>query len=226
MAKYLGGGIRRMEQVFPSGRGDGVMCAYSDPDGAGRLRTRKSTSGRVLCTKGLIEAKGVESLGRDFGDDLRVDTKATIGFSCRAGVGKADQIDMAELWIQDALDRPEDELADVGGERNRAYVLRAVVPQDTAKRHLIVLRCFVVPSGVHPNRRGPRGHAHSCACPSRSACAVQPADECKRPNSRMGCRWGSRAHWQAKSSQIVSVSVSLRCFLCVRVRGDDIGRCT
>lgn len=38
-----------MEQVFPFGNDDGMICAYSDSDWAGCTRARKSTSGGFLC---------------------------------------------------------------------------------------------------------------------------------------------------------------------------------
>ena len=182
IGKYLNGGLRRMEQVFPFGRDDSVICAYSDSDWAGCLRTRKSTSGGILCiggcmikhwsstqkaialssaeaelyaaTRALSEAKGLKSLGMDFGESLSirayVDAQATIGLSHRAGLGKARHIETAELWIQDALERREFELLKIPGEQNPADILTKPVPRDTMDRHLWTLGCRAVPADRNP----------------------------------------------------------------------------
>lgn len=52
IGKYLNGGARPMAQAFAFGADDGVVCAYSDSDWAGCVRTRKSRSGGVLCQEG------------------------------------------------------------------------------------------------------------------------------------------------------------------------------
>lgn len=55
IGKYLNGGTRRLEQVFPYGEERGVICAYAESDLAGYLRIRESTSRGVLCIWGHIE---------------------------------------------------------------------------------------------------------------------------------------------------------------------------
>lgn len=79
-----------------------------------------------------------------------VDAQATKGVSHRSGLGKARDIETAELWIQDALARQEFDLVKVGGERNPADILAKPVPQEMLERHLASLGCWAVPATASP----------------------------------------------------------------------------
>lgn len=52
--RSLTGGSRRVEQALACGRDASEICAYTDQDWAGCLRTLKSTGGVALCIGGMI----------------------------------------------------------------------------------------------------------------------------------------------------------------------------
>lgn len=68
-------------------------------------------------TGSLREAKGLTSLGKDFGEDLRmrvyVDAQASVGLGHCAGLGKKAGTETGELWIQGALEHHAFELANM-----------------------------------------------------------------------------------------------------------------
>lgn len=75
-------------------------------------------------TMALSQAKGLESMVRAFGEELRirarVDAQAAIGLSHRAGLGNARHTETPEIWIQDASERREFEV--------RKCMARAIPP--------------------------------------------------------------------------------------------------
>lgn len=102
----------------------------------------------------LSEAKDVKPLAPDFAEKLCtrafVEKQATQGLSHRAGLGKARHIEMANVWIQDALDRREFELVKISGGYKPADVLTKPVSQNTLHRHLAALGDKVLPAArVH-----------------------------------------------------------------------------
>lgn len=66
----------------------------------------------------------MKPLGQDFGDHLGivacVDAQAKSGLCCRNSLGKARQMEAAELWTQDLFESGECELRNAGGEDNPA----------------------------------------------------------------------------------------------------------
>lgn len=57
IGKYLNGGARRMEQLFPFGQDDGVICACSDSDWAMHARPQ------VDVWRGLVYREWHEKVG-------------------------------------------------------------------------------------------------------------------------------------------------------------------
>ena len=89
----------------------------------------RSSARAELCAAalGASEAKGVESMMRDFGFAVKqvlvIDPKATEHIPHRHGIGKMKHIDVAHLWLQDEVKsnsmkirrvKSEDNLADIG----------------------------------------------------------------------------------------------------------------
>lgn len=110
---------------------ESVICAYSDSDSAGPCEPAIALSSvkaePCATTIALRGAKGLKPSGPEFGEDLRrrayVDAQATSGLSHRAALGKAWHKEMADRWMQDALERQEPEIVNIGGEHNPADVL-------------------------------------------------------------------------------------------------------
>lgn len=131
IAKHFSGGYGRFVQRFPFGRDDGSILAFSDSDWAGRAMTQKTTSGGVLvigqctikhwsailqaialptaeaalcaATRATSDAKGLASLGRGFGENLRivafVDTRKR-RLALVHGKGRARHIETVGFLIQ------------------------------------------------------------------------------------------------------------------------------
>lgn len=122
-------GCCMIRQCSPIHTGDRILIAGS--------RLARSHSA-------LSEAKGPKSLGRSLrhgcGEDARlrafVGAHGTIGFSHRAGLGKAWRKDTAEIGIQGALGRQEPEIVRIGGEHDSADVIIKPVRQDTMMGHV------------------------------------------------------------------------------------------
>lgn len=84
-----------------------------------------SGGGAACRPQSLERGQGPKSIGLDFRDSLRVrvyaDAPATIGLSHRAGFGSPGHIETNELRIQDAVERREFELYEIGGEHNPEF---------------------------------------------------------------------------------------------------------
>lgn len=181
---YLNSGCLRLVQSIPFGKGCGVVMSYSASEWAGCLRARRSTSAGDLfigswifkhalpthkaialssagaelyaATRAPSQAKVLQSLAMDFGEDLCVrahaDAQATIGLHYRAGVGKARHTATAELWIQDALERQDQEfvLVKVPRERGPADVITKPGGRGVMNKHLDLLGYRAVRADTSP----------------------------------------------------------------------------
>ena len=168
IAKYLNDGNKRIYQLFEWGKTGDKVKVFSDSDWAGCKRTRKSTSGGVVsiggsvikhwsstqkaiatssqeaelyaAVKALSEAKGIQSLVRDFGEELGlellIDAQAVVDLANRQGLGRARHVDVGFLWIQEALEREEFRLTKVHGKYNPADVLTKPVPKEVMDQSL------------------------------------------------------------------------------------------
>lgn len=104
--------------------------------------------------RGIREAKWLNFLGQEFGQDLRIvawgDAKATVGLCFRRGLGRARHIETVELWIHYVFGRGECELGKVNGERKLADLLTKPGSRDVLARHLERLGWQPVQPGNDP----------------------------------------------------------------------------
>lgn len=108
-----------------------------------------------VATHAICEAKGLESLGRHFCENLRmvawVDAQATIGVSSGSGQSKARHSETTELKIQQVSERGECERRKIGGERTPADTLTKPVLLDVLVKHLARLGCHLEKAVGGPN---------------------------------------------------------------------------
>lgn len=152
-------------------------------------------------------------MGQFFGEDLRarayVEASDTIRLSLRAGLGKARKMDTAELCVQDAFERQEFVVDNIGSEHNFADVAKPM-PSDIMKRHLESLGCWAVPLDAHPEMDRVRVCVCVCSCMHMPMCVPQPrhhtlcsiriAALCGKYGQAI-CRLGPSAHRRTTCSQ-------------------------
>jgi len=94
----------------------------------------------ISIIKGATQAKGLQSIGHDMNINMDIemytDSKAGKAIAGRRGVGKVRHLDVAELWIQDAVKDGQIKLRKVAGEENPSDILTKYV-----EHHLIVQHC-------------------------------------------------------------------------------------
>ena len=90
--------------------------------------------------RGASNALGLQSLASDSGITLDVeiltDATAAIGICRRRGLGKIRHLHVADLWIQDRLQRKNFTLTKVPGAENPADILTKHVPKDILVKHM------------------------------------------------------------------------------------------
>lgn len=181
IARYLSDPARqRVRQVFAWRAWEPVLEVWTDSDWAGCRETRKSTSGGVVCAsghvvktwsvsqkgvalssaeaelyaanKGAAEAMGVQSIAKDFGDEvrivLRVDSSAAIGIVGRRGLGRLRHVHAQELWLQQEVREGRLGLAKTPGSENVADILTKHVGRDVLERHLRAMGFESVATGA------------------------------------------------------------------------------
>ena len=90
--------------------------------------------------RGASNALGLQSLANDLGITLGVeiltDATAAIGICRRRGLDKIRHLHVADLWIQDRLQRKDFSLTKVLGADNPADILTKHVPKDILMKHM------------------------------------------------------------------------------------------
>ncbi len=124
----------------------------------------------VANTKGGSVALGMQSMARDFGDeltlDLRTDSSASKGMASRIGLGKVRHLDTALLWLQHHVNQKKIRLHKEPGSENLADVGTKDVPEVTMKK-MMSLMGFKEASGRHPK----------ALAAGTVPCAVSPAGD-------------------------------------------------
>ena len=90
--------------------------------------------------KGASQSLGLNSMGSDFGDDIRAglwsDASAAIAISQRSGLGKLRHIQTQYLWLQERVSAKDLQLTKVVGTANPADMLTKHVAQSDLAMHL------------------------------------------------------------------------------------------
>ncbi len=166
VARYLLG-AHRVVYEFPWQHRP-VLSAYTDSDFAGCVATRRSTSGGAVLlgthllkhwastqkritlssgeaelgavVRGVSEALGLQSVGRDLGVELRpevhADSSAAIGICHRCGIGKIRHLAVAQLWVQNLVRAKDVRLHKVLGTLNPADLMTKPLPRAEIDGHL------------------------------------------------------------------------------------------
>eukprot|EP00973_Karenia_brevis_P051121 7100360-Karenia_brevis.AAC.1 len=93
--------------------------------------------------KAASEALGIKAIAADLGlaydIDLEVDANATLGIVTRSGMGKMRHLDVAELWLQEAIKLRRFRVHKVQGKNNTADILTKHVEAELLSRHMVEL---------------------------------------------------------------------------------------
>ena len=85
------------------------------------------------------ESLGIQSILRDLGYKaditIEIDAKATLGMISRNGLGKMRHLDVAELWLQEAVRNKRFRIKKVPGADNTSDILTKHVAKDLCERH-------------------------------------------------------------------------------------------
>ena len=96
--------------------------------------------------KGSTQALGMVSMARDLGLELAItvftDSKAGKAMASRKGVGKVRHLEVADLWIQDAVRLGKIKLEKVDGLKNMADMLTKYIPAANIETHCTGLHVF------------------------------------------------------------------------------------
>ena len=93
---------------------------------------------------GAAEGLGLQSVGRDLNTELSVhlytDSSAAIGMVARTGLGRVRNVEVGELWIQDAVKQKRLTVQKVLGEENPADIVTKYVDKGKIHQHCNFLR--------------------------------------------------------------------------------------
>jgi len=85
------------------------------------------------------ESLGIQSVLKDLGYEatitIEIDAKATMGMVARNGLGKMGHLDVAELWLQEAIRNRRFCIKKVAGADNTSDILTKHVPKDLSEKH-------------------------------------------------------------------------------------------
>ena len=90
--------------------------------------------------RGASIALGLQSISQDLGIPVKIevltDATAAIGICRRRGLGKIRHLHVADLWVQDRVQRGDFVLTKVAGSENPADILTKHVPRDIMVKHV------------------------------------------------------------------------------------------